>query len=103
LPRIDIFSPNHVEAGSFFGVSEDESRKPETVEHLAERFLDEGAKRFVVIRCGALGSYALERGGKRPGTWVPAYHLSDEKVVDVCVVSYLMLLPPLQRLTGRET
>ncbi|GAA6060006.1 hypothetical protein JCM10212_001164 [Sporobolomyces blumeae] len=87
LPDVRIFSPNHEEAGSFFGIAPDETarRGPRGVEEVAKRFIDEGAKDVVVIRSGAWGAYVLRRG-RDPGFWVPAYYPYDDREAQVKVV-----------------
>ncbi|GJN90820.1 hypothetical protein Rhopal_003834-T1 [Rhodotorula paludigena] len=89
LPLIDVFSPNHEEAGAFFGWSTAEVARGGRggIEAIAKRFLDAGAKDVVLIRSGPLGAYAVRRGEER-GVWVPAYHSYEDgratgKVVDV--------------------
>lgn len=89
LPHIHVFSPNHEEAWSFFGVGPEEAarRGKEGIEEVARRFFDDGAASIVVIRSGPLGAYALRKGEER-GIWVSAYHAyqpggQDGKVVDV--------------------
>ena len=89
LPYIHIFSPNHEEAGTFFGLKleeEEHDDKIKSIESLTQRFLDEGAMDTVIIRSGKLGAYAKQRNGNakvKQGTWTPAYHQTSEKVVDV--------------------
>ncbi|BGP25005.1 pfkB family carbohydrate kinase [Rhodotorula toruloides] len=89
LPNIRVFSPNHEEAWSFFGVGPEEvaRRGKQGIEEVAQRFFEEGARSIVVIRSGALGAYALRKGDER-GVWVPAYHVYQPggpggKVLDV--------------------
>lgn len=86
LPHIAVFSPNHEEAWSFFGVDVEEvaKRGKEGIEEVARKFYEEGAGGDVVIRSGALGAYAIEKGQEK-GVWVPAYHSyeSTGKVLDV--------------------
>ena len=91
LPRIHYFSPNHEEAGSFFGLRLEEDEKDETgtgseastqtkaerIEELAQRFLDVGARNTVVIRSGRLGAYAKQRKGtseNTAGAWHRPYY-----------------------------
>lgn len=117
LPYIEVFSPNHEEAGTFFSLKLEQDiegdytnvydtssgivfenvapeDKQRSIQGLAQRFLDEGAKRHVVIRSGKMGCYLLTRpdpnGNQAPkteaGTWLPAYYQPDTvegKVVDV--------------------
>jgi sugar/nucleoside kinase (ribokinase family) len=102
LPHVEIFSPNHEEAWSFFGVSAAEAneRGKGGIEEVAQRFFDEGAASVVLIRSGALGAYAVKKGERR-GIWVPAFHSYEDrkstgKVVDVTGAgnSFLVRLSP---------
>lgn len=82
LPYIDVLSPNHEEAGWFWKLQvEEEDDKAARIEDLAQRFLDEGVPKDVVIRSGKLGAYVLQRGQR--GKWVKPFYQSTEKVVDV--------------------
>lgn len=87
-----VFSPNHEEAGTFFGeaIEEQESEgKPQKIEELAQRFLDLGLRRTCIIRSGRLGAYVKQADSyaqsetTRRGTWIPAYYQNSDKVVDV--------------------
>ncbi len=49
---------------------------------MARKFIDEGCEGWIVIRSGALGCYFIKKG-MSDGTWIPAYHQSTDKVVDV--------------------
>ncbi|GAA5831768.1 hypothetical protein JCM5353_006629 [Sporobolomyces roseus] len=90
LPFISVFSPNHEEAWSFYGVKTDEveRRGKDGIEEVAKRFFEkEGANEIVVIRSGAWGAYCLKKGAER-GFWVSAYYPYDDaqaqkNVVDV--------------------
>ena len=89
LPFISVFSPNHEEAWSFYGVkpNEVEKRGKDGIEEVAKRFFEEGANGIVVIRSGAWGAYTLKKGEER-GFWTPAYYPynddeAQKKVVDV--------------------
>jgi hypothetical protein len=88
LPHIAVFSPNHEEAWSFFGVSAADAnvRGRDGIEEVAQRFFAEGAEGVVLIRSGALGAYAVKKGEEK-GFWVEAYHSYEDKstgkVVDV--------------------
>lgn len=84
LPHLAVFSPNHEEAWAFFdvGVEEVAKRGREGIEEVARKFVEEGAGGDVVIRSGALGAF-VTRKGREKGVWVPAYHTSADKVVDV--------------------
>ncbi|GAA5874591.1 hypothetical protein JCM16303_002914 [Sporobolomyces ruberrimus] len=89
LPHVAIFSPNHEEAASFYGISATEINKrgQSGIEEVAKRFFEEGAKDVVIIRSGALGAYALRKGEDK-GFWVPAFYAYDDaeaqkKVKDV--------------------
>lgn len=114
LPRLEVFSPNHEEAGTFFNLRLEEEiegdytnvydntdghnfeavkaeDKRSKIEELAQRFLDEGAAKHVVIRSGKMGCFVKTRDGfgtpsTSAGTWLPAYYQPDTvegKVVDV--------------------
>lgn len=90
LPHIEIFSPNHEEAASFFGISASSiaEKGRSGIEELAKRFLDEGAKDIVIIRSGALGAFTIRRGKEGGGFWTDAYYAYDDveaqkKVKDV--------------------
>lgn len=64
----------------------EEKQRMKVIEELTDRFLDEGAKNTVVIRCGKLGCYAKQRKGTavtEKGIWLPPFYQSSEKVVDV--------------------
>ncbi|KAI5479845.1 hypothetical protein MNV49_002403 [Pseudohyphozyma bogoriensis] len=80
LPFLGVLSPNHEEAGSFFGISAEETKErgKKGIEEVAGWFFDAGAARDVVIRSGAWGAYAVRKGGK--GVWVPAYH-TDQRLM----------------------
>src|SRR5690606_13565479 len=101
LPRVHILSPNAGELLSFFGRSRkladhDEGKVSDTisveykstVETLAsELFEKSGGKTTIVIRCGALGSFHISSSDgssllSPSGTWLPAYHTTQEKVAD---------------------
>ncbi|GAA5925844.1 Mak32p [Sporobolomyces koalae] len=78
LPHIAIFSPNHEEAGSFYGLTPEQVHEQgqEGIERIARRFFDEGATGVVIIRSGAWGSYTLQRGEER-GFWTSAFYPYD--------------------------
>lgn len=89
---LTVFSPNHEEAGTFFGeaIEEQESEgKPQKIQELAQTFLDLGLQRTCIIRSGKLGAYVKQaesyaRDQKTSdGTWVPAYYQNSDRVVDV--------------------
>ncbi|SGY93697.1 BQ5605_C037g11604 [Microbotryum silenes-dioicae] len=84
LGEIDVFSPNHEEASSFFGISTNEviDRGLKGIEELAHRFLELGSKSYVVIRSGAWGAYAIQRDHPEQAFWMGPYH-GYEKVVGV--------------------
>ncbi|GAA5893646.1 Mak32p [Sporobolomyces salmoneus] len=90
LPNVEIFSPNHEEAASFFGISPSQvkERGKTGVEQIARRFLDDGAKDLVIIRSGAWGAFTVRRGEEGKGFWTDAYYPYDDaeaqkKVKDV--------------------
>jgi sugar/nucleoside kinase (ribokinase family) len=101
LPRIHVLSPNAGELLSFFGGSrnlpgQDEDKVGDTisveykstVETLALELFEKGeGTTTVVIRCGALGSFHVSSSegsssSSPSGIWLPAYHTTQEKVVD---------------------
>ncbi|GAA5978278.1 hypothetical protein JCM11641_001157 [Rhodosporidiobolus odoratus] len=79
---IYLFSPNHEEAGAFFGFSPAEMEDPGAIERVAQLFRREGAGR-IIIRSGALGAYVFERQ-KKDGVWVKPYHRDPTLVRDTC-------------------
>ena len=101
LPRIHYFSPNHEEAGTFYGLNpeteHEESAKMQRIAELAQRYLHEGAPDTVIIRAGKLGAYAKKRDGTkslRDGVWIPPYHQSPDRVVDVTGAGNAFLVSP---------
>ncbi|CDK27413.1 unnamed protein product [Kuraishia capsulata CBS 1993] len=85
LKEVDILSPNAQEAAAFFGLEEPTDHL--SIETIADRFLPYMTKNKnagVVLRCGALGCFAVSRSGFRE--WFPAYHsdaaANDYKVID---------------------
>ncbi|RPA74723.1 Ribokinase-like protein [Ascobolus immersus RN42] len=102
LPRIHVLSPNASELLAFFGHSrkladQDEGEVSDTisaeykstVESLASDLAEKsGGKTNIVIRCGALGSFHIPASSSSAasssgaGKWFPAYHGSQEKVLD---------------------
>jgi len=103
LPFISVFSPNHEEAWSFYGVKPDEveRRGKDGIEEVAMRFFEkEGANGIVVIRSGAWGAYCLKKGAER-GFWVSAYYPYDDaqaqkNVVDVTGAGNSFLVRPIR-------
>ncbi|KAK4056695.1 hypothetical protein OIO90_002247 [Microbotryomycetes sp. JL221] len=84
LPHIKVFSPNHEEAASFFGITVDQVKAQgrQGVEQVANRFFELGAQDMVVIRSGAWGAFTLRRGWNE-GVWIEAFHKDVNKVKDV--------------------
>lgn len=89
---VTVFSPNHEEAGTFFGeaIEEQESEgKPQKIQELAEKFFELGLQATCIIRSGKLGAYVKQAASfaqnkrTKQGTWIPAYYQNSEKVVDV--------------------
>ncbi|GAA5978112.1 hypothetical protein JCM5350_007399 [Sporobolomyces pararoseus] len=81
LPHIEIFSPNHEEAASFYGISPAQvlERGKEGIEEIAKRFLkEEGAKDLVIIRSGAWGAFTVRKGKEENGFWTEAYYPYDD-------------------------
>lgn len=81
LPHIEIFSPNHEEAASFYGISPAQvlERGKEGIEEIAKRFLkEEGAKDLVIIRSGAWGAFTVRKGEEENGFWTEAYYPYDD-------------------------
>lgn len=87
-----VFSPNHEEAGTFFGeaIEEQESEaKPQKIQELADRYLDLGLQTTCIIRSGKLGAYVKQSEAyardeqTRRGIWIPAFYQNSNKVVDV--------------------
>lgn len=86
-------SPNHEEAGTFFGeaIEEQEAEgKPHKIEKLAQTFLDLGLRSTIIIRSGRLGAYVQQSQeaphstvATRKGMWIPAYYQNGSKIVDV--------------------
>jgi sugar/nucleoside kinase (ribokinase family) len=86
LPKIDILSPNAVEALTILSMPAEKVTRA-AIEDACSRFLAMGVGRegkgAVVIRSGELGAYVKQAG--KEGLWVDAYWSDDrpEKVVDV--------------------
>lgn len=87
-----VFSPNHEEAGTFFGeaIEEQEAEgKPQKIQELAQKYLDLGLSTTCIIRSGKLGAYVKQAAdyafddNTRQGTWIPAFYRNSDKVVDV--------------------
>lgn len=78
LHKVDVFSPNLDEAAAFLGKS-----SPTTeieIAKIASAFNEHQTDGGVVLRCGALGCY-IKKGSI--GIMLPAYHVSQDAVVDV--------------------
>jgi sugar/nucleoside kinase (ribokinase family) len=86
LPKIDILSPNAMEALTTLSMPAEKITKA-TVEDACSQFLAMGVGSegtgAVIIRSGELGAYVKQVG--KEGLWVDAYWGADrpEKVVDV--------------------
>lgn len=86
LPKIDILSPNAVEALTILSMPVDNVTRV-MIEDACSQFLAMGVgkegKGAVIIRSGELGAYVKQVG--KEGLWVDAYWSGDrpEKVVDV--------------------
>jgi sugar/nucleoside kinase (ribokinase family) len=86
FPKIDILSPNAVEALSILSMPVEKVTKA-AIEDACSQFLAMGVGRegkgAVIIRSGELGAYVKQMG--KGGLWVDAYWGEDrpEKVVDV--------------------
>lgn len=85
LKYIHVVSPNHTELASFFGKSasrEGEIDK-EVLADCSDQWLKAGVgsqgEGAVVVRSGKEGCYVASREKSR---WMPAYHQSQDKVVD---------------------
>ncbi|KAF3209598.1 hypothetical protein TWF106_010952 [Orbilia oligospora] len=83
---VDVFSPNHMELNSFFGVEVPEIFERGLYEGLARKFLDKGigkdGKGCLVLRAGEHGCMVFTREMERPH-WLPTYYeVGNEKVVD---------------------
>ncbi|SCV72015.1 BQ2448_4709 [Microbotryum intermedium] len=82
LGDIDVFSPNHEEASSFFGISATEANERgfKGIEKIAQRFLDLGSRKYIVIRSGAWGAYALQRDHPEEAFWIGPYHGYEKEI-----------------------
>jgi len=85
LPLISVLSPNAEEALSLLSIPLPPTKK--MIEKATDNFLAIGVGKegsgWVIIRCGALGSYMRSRATK--GQWVEAFWTEEDvdKVVDV--------------------
>lgn len=89
---IAVFSPNHEEAGTFFGEAIEEQEadaKPQKIQDLAQKYLDLGLPTTCIIRSGKLGAYVKQAEhyahdeDTTQGIWIPAYYQNSDRVVDV--------------------
>ena len=82
MPLVDVFSPNHVELGSFFEQLSEVTTT--SIEANASRLLKTGFpdrwEGHLVIRAAELGSLVVSQPGKN--FWTPAFYNSDSKIVD---------------------
>lgn len=80
LHKVDVFSPNLHESASFHQL-EKSAPSEELIRGLAEKFHKfQTSDGGVVLRCGELGCYVLS---DTVSVMLPAYHIDQEKVVDV--------------------
>lgn len=78
IAMVDVFSPNHLEAGQFYGKSVKEGDR-ESIEQLAENFkrsMRQGG--LVIIRSGGSGCYVDCMSHSQ---WLPAYYGRESKKV----------------------
>ncbi|KAK6348868.1 hypothetical protein TWF730_009635 [Orbilia blumenaviensis] len=86
IKLVDVFSPNHMELGNFFGVGVAETFDRTLYEDLAKKFLDKGIGKdgngCLALRAGEHGCMVYTRQMERPH-WLPTYYEEgNEKVVD---------------------
>ncbi|KAF3908217.1 hypothetical protein AA313_de0203136 [Arthrobotrys entomopaga] len=78
LKRVSVVSPNAVELGAFYGLTESEAEVKQVVEDNAEKWFQAGIGPSkagpVIVRAGKDGCYIRYKEGKK---WIPA--LFDEK------------------------
>ncbi|KAK6507616.1 hypothetical protein TWF481_006042 [Arthrobotrys musiformis] len=85
LKRVSVVSPNAAELGGFYGLSESEAEKRESIEINAEKWYLSGigsdSKGPIIVRAGKDGCYIRYEGGRK---WLPAYFDDTEssRVVD---------------------
>ncbi len=80
LPVIYVLSPNHTEICQLFGKAETLAR--EVIETLGKTLLEKGVQEAVIVRCGESGACILGKEWNR-ARWVPAYHSSQDAVVEL--------------------
>lgn len=80
-----MVSPNHQELAAFFGKSADKDGRVDrsVAKQCVDAWLASGVgsngEGAVVVRAGKDGCYVATRTAER---WIPAYHQSEEKVID---------------------
>lgn len=85
LKCIDVVSPNHSELGGFFGEDTNGVKHVDyrLIERLCDQWLSSGVgpdgQGGIIIRAGKDGCFVAHKDSRK---WIPAYHQSDEKVVD---------------------
>jgi sugar/nucleoside kinase (ribokinase family) len=88
VEKVDIFSPNHAELGSFFTPSSNGTVvfNKATVEQHARAFMPASPPRpfCTIIRCAEHGCFVLSTSSSgEESMWLPAYHLpGSNSVVD---------------------
>jgi sugar/nucleoside kinase (ribokinase family) len=98
---LSVFSPNHLEAAAFFGISEVEVEKSgkKGIEEVARRFVNRGLGKKtlrgggdVVIRSGHLGAFVISFKGEE--RWIKPFWEDQSKVKDATGAGALQNIDP---------